>query len=287
MSVSLCCLALILIDVQHPNSKLLVWPSRLEKLKEAEEVRDLRILDARPHAKYREGHIPGAVWVDHDTWKRSFGQGKDRDGWAKRIGGLGIGVDTTVVIYDDNRSKDAARIWWILRYWGVKDVRLLNGGWRGWTGNDGRQEKAENKPEAVKPTLKPQEARLATKEQILARLKDKPQIVDARSKGEHCGTESTATKNGHIPGSRHLEWSDTINPKTGYFKSAKELDALFEKAGIDPEKPTTTYCQSGGRAAVMAFVLELMGGKKVSNYYRSWAEWGNAEDTPVEKTEKK
>ena len=61
------------------------------------------------------------------------------------------------------------------------------------------------------------------------------------------------------------------------------MTKLFEKAGIDPSKPAITYCQSGGRAAVLAFVLELMGGKDVRNYYRSWSEWGNDPDTPVVK----
>ena len=92
-----------------------------------------------------------------------------------------------------------------------------------------------------------------------------------------------AKRGGAIPGARHLEWSDAIDAKTHRFKSAYELSKLLQDAGIDPSKPCTTYCQSGGRAAVMAFTLELMGGKDVRNYYKSWAEWGNAADTPIEK----
>ena len=73
-----------------------------------------------------------------------------------------------------------------------------------------------------------------------------------------------------------------LDAKTHRFKSASELRKLFEQAGIALDRPTATYCQSGGRAAVMAFGMELMGAKDVSDYYRSWAEWGNSEDTPVE-----
>ena len=277
MIASLCCLALMLAEIDYPRPELLIEAKGLDSKK------DIRILDARPRDKYLQGHIPGAVWVDHANWSKAFGDGKDRDGWVKRIGALGIEPRTIVAIYDDNRSKDAARIWWILRYWGVKDVRLVNGGWRAWTGMDGAEEKKENNPRATTPELSVQKSRLATREELLKELKEKPQIIDARSKGEHCGTESTAKKNGHIPGSRHLEWSDTIDAKTGRFRDARELRRLFEEAGIDASKPATTYCQSGGRAAVMAFVLELMGNKEVRNYYRSWAEWGNADDTPVEK----
>jgi thiosulfate/3-mercaptopyruvate sulfurtransferase len=106
--------------------------------------------------------------------------------------------------------------------------------------------------------------------------------VDARSAEEYCGTADTAKRNGAIPGAVHLEWSDTVD-KAGRFKSPEELTKLFREAGIDPSRPSITYCQSGGRAAVMAFALELMGGKDVRNYYRSWSEWGNSEDTPVVK----
>ena len=105
--------------------------------------------------------------------------------------------------------------------------------------------------------------------------------MDARSKGEFCGTADTARKNGAIPGAVHLEWTETLDPKTKRFKSPAELLALLAERHIDVNKPAVTYCQSGGRAAAVAFVLELMGGNQVANYYRSWAEWGNAADTPV------
>ena len=67
-----------------------------------------------------------------------------------------------------------------------------------------------------------------------------------------------AKRAGAIPGARHLEWSDLLDKRTGKFKPAPELEKLFADAGIDPKKPATTYCQSGGRASVMAFGLELI-----------------------------
>jgi thiosulfate/3-mercaptopyruvate sulfurtransferase len=95
--------------------------------------------------------------------------------------------------------------------------------------------------------------------------------------------EKKAKRSGAIPGARHLEWSDTLDRKTGKFKTAPELAKLFKEAGVDPKKPAVTYCQSGGRAALLAFVVELMGGKEVRNYYRSWSEWGNDPETPIVK----
>jgi thiosulfate/3-mercaptopyruvate sulfurtransferase len=133
-----------------------------------------------------------------------------------------------------------------------------------------------------------QKKRLATKADVLAALKDKKlQIVDARSEGEFCGTRVMAKRGGSIPGAAHLEWSDLLDAKTQRFKSPEELRRLFKAAGIDIQRPAAIYCQSGGRAAVMAFTLELMGGKDVRNYYRSWAEWGNAADTPIAKPKPK
>ena len=123
--------------------------------------------------------------------------------------------------------------------------------------------------------------RLATKEQVVGYVKDKDrQIIDARSGKEFCGEDKRAKRGGAIPAAKHLEWSDLLD-KDGRFKSADELAKLFKEHEISVKEPAVTYCQSGGRAAVMAFALELMGAKDVRNYYRSWSEWGNDPDTPV------
>jgi thiosulfate/3-mercaptopyruvate sulfurtransferase len=245
------------------------------------------IFDARAKAAYREGHVPSAVWIDQATWNRTFQEGKDRDDWAKRISELGIDDKKPIVIYANAKSVDAARIWWILRYWGVRDARLLNGGWDAWKAANGKIEKEANRPRPVEFKPMPQSKRLSTKKQLLDLLKDKPpQIVDARSLNEYCGIAEKAKRNGAIPGARHLEWTDTLD-KDGRFKNAEQLAKLLKEAGIDPSKPAIAYCQSGGRASVLAFTLELMGGNDVRNYYRSWAEWGNDKDTPIVRPKKK
>ncbi len=270
----------------YPRPDLLIEAAELKK---PEVARKYVILDARGKGAYKAGHVPGALWLDAVTWERSFQGGQDEQGWAERIGRLGLSPEARVVVYDDNLSKDAARMWWVLRYWGLGDVRLLNGGWRAWKAAGGPAETQENRPRGlVRARFTPVHGRLASKEQVKRFVEGKTeQILDARSTAEYCGEADTAKRNGAIPGAKHLEWSDTLNKKTGRFKSAAELTKLFRDAGIDPARPTTTYCQSGGRAAVLAFVVELMGGKEVRNYYRSWSEWGNAEDTPVEKPKKK
>jgi thiosulfate/3-mercaptopyruvate sulfurtransferase len=138
-------------------------------------------------------------------------------------------------------------------------------------------------PSPDKFVAKARPEKLATKEQLLDSLQSgKLQIVDARSEKEFCGIEKLTNKRaGAIPGAKQLEWIDLLDKETQRFKSAAEMRKLFEQAGIALDKPTAAHCQSGGRAAVMAFGLELMGAKDVSNYYPSWSEWGNASDTPV------
>lgn len=268
----------------YPQAVLLMEPVELAKSPET-----FVILDARSGPNYAELHVRDAIWVDHDEWSKAFGDGNDAEGWSKRIGDLGIDAKTRVVVYDDNDNKSAARIWWILRYWGVEDVRLVNGGWKGWfkehlpfgSGTPVPPEPKSFKAEAIAD-------KLATKEELLRSLeKHDLQIVDARSAGEHCGTEQLKNKRaGAIPGAKHLEWSDLIDKETGRFKSADDLKQLFSAAGIELDRPTATHCQGGGRAAVMAFGMELMGAPQVSNYYKSWGEWGNADDTPIEQKEK-
>lgn len=265
-------------QTEYPRGDLLLEPGQLAK-----HAGQFRILDARPKDKFLAGHIAGAVWVDHDAWTKGFAAGQAPKEWAARIGSLGIDPDSKVVVYDEAMQKEAARIWWILKYWGVKDVRLLNGGFRAWKeANLETTTKPVAPPARPFPVAAPQTSRLAEKSKVLDIVKKKHvQIIDTRSTAEYCGETKLAKRGGAIPGALHLEWSEALDKKSGRFKPAAELAKLLKEAGIDPSKPAVTYCQSGGRAAVMAFTLELMGAREVANYYRSWAEWGNADDTPV------
>src|SRR5262245_17243002 len=240
------------------------------------------ILDARSKSKYEQGHLAGAVWVDHDAWNKAFAAGQDADEWARRIGKLGIANQTRVIVYDDAMSKDAARIWWILRYWGVQDARLLNGGFKACAAASLPLTKESPEISEKRFVVKRERNRLADKADVLNLIKEKKsQIVDSRSEKEYCGEVKFAKKGGAMPGAVLLEWSAAIDPQTHKFKSAGELARLFKDAGIDLKRPIATHCQSGGRSSVMAFTLELMGARDVANYYRGWSEWGNSEDTPI------
>jgi thiosulfate/3-mercaptopyruvate sulfurtransferase len=271
----------------YPRADLLIEAKDLARPGQADKF---RILDVRTANKYQAGHVPPAVRVDHDAWARAFAnQPDDQLGWSRRMGALGIpDIDKAIVVYSDD-PREAARIWWILRFWGLNHARLLNGGWQAWQAAGGPvAQGAGEHASATSPKLMPQPARLATKSQLLKDLQEKHfAIIDTRSDGEYCGDVKLAKRVGAIPGAKHLEWTEVIDKKTQRFKSAPELAKLFADAGIDLKRPTVTHCQSGGRASVTAFALELMGARDVRNYYRSWAEWGNAEDTPVVRPQKK
>jgi thiosulfate/3-mercaptopyruvate sulfurtransferase len=265
---------------KYAHPELLVEPAELAK---PDVAGQFVILDARSQEEYQQEHIPGARWVNHGEWSKAFGDGQDAQGWSERIGALGIGRDSRVVVYDNMGLRDAGRIWWTLRYWGVPDARLLNGAWKQW--------KAEGRPTSretpavsrVAFAAQPHADRLATKSQVIDSLASHTlQIVDSRSEDEFCGVDKFKNKrSGAIPGAKHLEWSDLIDQQTHRFKRPDQLQQLFAKADIDLQRPTVSHCQSGGRASVMAFGLELMGAADVRNYYRGWSEWGNTDDTPI------
>jgi thiosulfate/3-mercaptopyruvate sulfurtransferase len=268
---------------KYPNPQLLLEPAELAK---PESAKKYRILDTRSLEKYKAGHIPLASTIETARWNSDFADGPDQETWEKRLKGLGISDETPVVVYGDD-LRETARIWWILRFWDVKDARILNGGWPAWKAAGGKADRGLYTEPYYAPTngkIAPQTDRLVVMDQLLKSLKNQRfQIADARSQAEYCGEKKTARRNGFVPTAKRLEWSDLIEARTQRFKSPAELKRLIQSAAIDLAKPTVTYCQSGGRASALAFTLELMGAKDVRNYYRSWAEWGNAADTPVEK----
>ena len=283
-----CVLAVLLGPAQegrkpatYARPRLLIDAAELAK---PEAARKFRILDVRSLDEYKRGHIVHASTIDTPAWHKEFTAGPDKKTWEKRLGQLGIDADTPVVVYGDD-PREAARVWWILRFWGIRDVRLLNGGWKAWKEAGGRTDTGlytEPYYDPKESKLSPLTDCLADKEELLENVKRKRfQVADARSEKEYRGEEKKAKRGGAIPGACRLEWVEVIDPKTQRFKGPVELAKVIKEAGIDLGRPTVTYCQSGGRASVLAFALELMGAKDVRNYYRSWNEWGNDPDTPI------
>ena len=219
-------------NVSERNASLLIESDQLQK-----KLNDktLRILDVRSQVEYAKAHIPGAVRVEFDDWKNlavAENGLHDVEGWAERVGSLGITSDTHVIVYGSKIS-DSARIWWLLKYVGVENASLLNGGWEWWTKKDRPVEKStpEISPTKFKPEF--QADRLAESDYVKKSLKtEKVKLVDTRSDGEFAG--------GRIPDSVHLEWIHLLS-EDGRFKTQQQLKTLFRKQGILPSETAVCY----------------------------------------------
>jgi thiosulfate/3-mercaptopyruvate sulfurtransferase len=248
---------------------------------------NLRVVDCDVPDAYRRAHIPGAVnpkdnfFKDPNTNRRFI---MTPEQFQAEMGRLAIDDETRVIAYDAGGTT-AGRLWWCLNYYGHPNVKVLNGGWNHWL--------SEGRPMTMaEPTLTPSSpftpradpSLLASAEYILDVL-EKPDVVvlDVRSDGEWNGSSTRGNKRqGHMPGAVHIEWMHNLTPDDlRRYKNADELKAMFEAAGVAPDKEVITVCQGGIRAAQAAFTLSLLGYDKVRNYDGSFGDWGNRDDTPI------
>ena len=245
----------------------------------------LRILDARPKDAFEKGHLPGAVWVDESAAQKLASKPDglaDAEAWAAWTAPLAIGPDMDVVVYDGGRQLSAARVWWLLGYLGVPRVGLMNGNFGAWEKAGHPVSFDVRKVDARPFAVAFRKERRATRGEVLASLGDaNAQVLDARSRDEYSGAEAKSKRGGHIPRACHLEWKDVVD-ENGRFLDAPALKTKFAAAGIRQGATVISHCQGGGRASVNAFVLERLG-YQARNYYLGWSDWGNAEETPVEK----
>jgi thiosulfate/3-mercaptopyruvate sulfurtransferase len=271
----------------YANPGLLVETDELARLLGAPGVRivDLRGDAGLGEAAYRVGHVPGAVYLSgrdlDDPRANADGFPIRPEKAAALFGGLGIDHDTTVIAYDDAGSQLAARLFFVLEYYGHTRTRVLNGGLRKWR-REGRPLDREV-PAVEAKRFEPRARRevLATAAEVKAGLgKQEVCLIDARSPDEYAGTDVRARRGGHIPGAANVEWTGTLNPDQT-FKSADALRAIFEAAGVRPDRQVVVYCQSGSRSAHDYFALRLLGYAKIKNYDGSWNEWGNDPESPV------
>jgi thiosulfate/3-mercaptopyruvate sulfurtransferase len=260
---------------------------------------NLRVVDAswylpaagrNGRSEYETGHIPGAVFWDIDEIAdKTSGlphMMPGPDEFARHMEALGIGNDTNVVLYDGLGLFTAARPWWMLRAMGHENVAILDGGLAKWRA-EGRPlstEAAASVPTTFTPNMNSSFFHNINDLNNFLTSKEK-QIIDARSASRFAGAEPEprpGCRPGHIPGSLNAHYDAMLNPADKTVKNTDGLKALFEGAGVDLEKPVVTTCGSGVTACMLALGLHLIGKHDVAVYDGSWAEWGTAEDTPVE-----
>ena len=260
---------------------------------------DLRVVDAtwylpsqgkNGHAEYDARHIPGAVFFDideiADTDSDLPHMLPSPEKFAARVRKLGLGDGNRIVVYDQLGLMSAARVWWMFRVFGHRDVAVLDGGLPKWIAEGRPTEDRPPQPRERHFTARYNNLMVRDREQVMANLSSRnEQIVDARAAGRFTGKEPevwAGRRSGHIPGSFNVPYTDLLDGKTKTLLPAEAIAARFRKAGVDLAKPIVTSCGSGVTAAVLAFALHLIGRSDVALYDGSWAEWGRPGDTPVE-----
>lgn len=241
---------------------------------------------------YERAHVPGAV---NFSWHNDLNDRVRRDIVGKEafealLSKAGVGPDTTVVLYGDTNNWFAAWGAWVFDLYGVKNVKLLDGGRRKWEA-EGRP--LNNRaPEYAATTYRV--AQVNT--QLRARLPDvlaaaegksDARLVDIRSADEYTGkvfapsgVPELAIRAGHVPGAVNVPWGQVVR-EDGTFKPPEELKKLYAGVGIDGSKPVITYCRIGERSSHSWFALSRILGYQVKNYDGSWTEYGNAVGVPI------
>ncbi len=238
--------------------------------------------------EFRAGHIPGAVYVDLDAdlaAPAADGQGRhplpDPDAFEAAARSWGIRAGDTIVAYDDNGNLAAARAWWLLRWAGLTDVWLLDGGLAAWRaaghplaeGDETAEPGDVELKSGLLPSIGPDGAA-----EFVARG---GLLLDARSAERYRGdVVSIDPKPGHIPGAVSAPTTDNLTAE-GTFRSPDELAARFAALGVTPGRPVGVYCGSGVNAAHELAALNLAGVDDVVLYPGSWSQWATLPDRPV------
>jgi thiosulfate/3-mercaptopyruvate sulfurtransferase len=250
-------------------------------------------VDYDPTANYVLGHIPGSVLLD---WKVDINDPVARNILSKEacqelLQRIGVNNDTTLVLYGDFNNWFAAFAFWSLTYYGVKNMKLMNGGRKKWLEEDKSLTKdiPTYPPGNFKSSDPDNNIRVFLK--YVSDTLGSKVLVDVRSPKEFTGeilappeypTEH-AQRGGHIPGAANIPWAQAVN-EDGTFKSADELTKIYQAKGITPDKEVISYCRIGERSSHTWFVLKyLLGYPDVKNYDGSWTEWGNMINNPIEK----
>jgi len=235
---------------------------------------------------YRAGHLPGAVFVDLDAelaappsaaaGRHPLPDPADLQAAARR---WGLRAGEPVVVYDDAGGMSASRAWWLLRWGGVQDVRILDGGLGAWTAAGGALETAEPAVPAGDVTLTGGHLPVLDADGA-ARWATEGVLLDARAAERYRGeVEPVDPRAGHIPGAVSAPTADNLDAD-GRFLPADDLTARFAALGVPEGGEVAVYCGSGVTAAHQAAAL-VMAGRTPVLYAGSWSQWSSDPDRPV------
>ena len=253
-------------------------------------------VDYDPENAYRAGHLQGAslIW-----WKRDINDPITRDIISKSqfedlLSRNGITTQSEVILYGDFNNWFAAFVFWIFKYYGHENVKIMNGGRKKWEIENRSYTKDEPQIQKTNYVAQPPHEGLRAYLFDVRRALDKKDtvLVDVRSPKEFSGEITApaeypmehAQRGGHIPNANNIPWASAVNDTDGTFKSVEELKKIYETKGVTPDKDVICYCRIGERSSHTWFVLKyLLGYPQVRNYDGSWTEWGNMIGNPIEK----
>jgi thiosulfate/3-mercaptopyruvate sulfurtransferase len=244
----------------------------------------VRYLDARDQAAFDAGHAPNAVRAPVDAWDKvikaadiGFGQTAF---WEEALGSLGVGPGVTAVAYDTGAMTNAARVWFVLQYFGISCL-IANGGWPALAGS--------GIPTGAVPAsgglhLSPDAGAVGVVDRttLKGQLDGAAHVFDSRTRAEFTGEDARGRpRSGHLPGARHLSHADLM--EKGIVHSASKLRGMMEGVGFGPGDHIVTHCEGGGRAALAAAAAVRAGFDDVRVYYLSFGDWARDESCPIVK----
>jgi thiosulfate/3-mercaptopyruvate sulfurtransferase len=261
----------------------------VDELDEMMEKGDVIVVSARATKDYSKVHLPGAVNLWHkDLYKEGDIEAllKSPEEIAEILGNLGMSAEKTIVVYDSGKNKFAGRIYWILKYMGAEDVRILDGHMKMWRKGRKPVTKDETEITPAKFVASPVDSIYASIDYVKSHMKNKDfALVDAREEDEYIGKKGLTERKGHIPGAIRMDYVEVLN-EDGTIKSKQDLAKVFSDAGITPDKDVVLYCESSVRAGIMYLALtSILDYPKVRVYDGALYEWSADEANPVEKKE--
>jgi len=243
----------------------------------------VRYLDARDQAAFDAGHAPGAVRVPLEAWDKAaksadIGFNKSPF-WDEAIGSLGVDPSATAVAYDTGSMTNAARVWFILQYFGMKCL-IVNGGWVALAATPSVPAGVGPSKIAFRASPGAGSVGVVDRETLKSQLDGAAQVFDSRTRAEFTGDDArNRPRGGHLPGARHLSHVDLM--ENGVVRSAPVLRGMLEGVGFGPGDHIVTHCEGGGRAALAAAAAVRAGFPDVRVYYLSFADWARDESCPI------
>ncbi len=238
------------------------------------------LVSARKTSDYAKVHIDGAIHIDHKALYKTAPKStlKPTAEIAKILGEKGISNTNTIVLYDNGSGKYSGRMYWILKYMGAKDVKILNGHMKAWRMARKPVTKNPVKRKATTFTVGLNKGAIANIAQVKKASNNAASvIVDVRSADEFKGIKESKLPKGHIPSAINLEFKNVLTTRS-LLKSKEDLQALFTAAGVTKDKEVILYCESSVRAGIVYLALtSSLGYTNVKVYDGALFEWTASE----------